>query len=102
MATYEISVNVPDSATSSVVAISGASAQSAAFGDAAKMNNTTVLVSPSVDCFVRQGSNPTAVANGTDMLLRGAQTYRVLVAPGNKLAFITSGGAGNVYLTPAA
>lgn len=94
----EVSMLVSTGGTSSKVAISGTSAQSAAFSGAGGVD---VLCTPDVDCFVRQAADPTAVADGTDQLLLGGNTYRLSgIASGNKLAFITSGATGNVYLTP--
>jgi hypothetical protein len=103
----EISVKLDAAgAAGQKVAISAVSAQSAAItlrptptsGD----RTEDVLVTPSVDCFVKQGSNPTAVVD-TDVLLLGGNTYRLSgFTTGNKLAFITSGAAGNVWIYPGA
>ena len=80
---------------SSSVSISGTSAQSAAF------TSGECVVTPTVDCFVRQGSNPTALANGTDQILLGGNQYRIEgISNSNKLAFITSGSTGTVYISP--
>jgi hypothetical protein len=59
-----------------------------------------VLVTPSVDCYVIQGANPTALSDGTDLKLLGNNTYRCRVTFGSKLAFITATGTGSVNLTP--
>jgi len=93
-----ISAAVDTGGLSQVVSISSTSAQSSALSTT---GGVAVLVTPTVDCFVRQGSNPTAVNNGTDMLLLGGNTYRLSgIVNGNKLAFITSGAVGSVYITP--
>lgn len=98
---FVVSLNVLSGGQSTAVAISGTSAQSAAFSFGEKTGE--VVVTPTVDCFVRQGANPTALANGTDQFLIGGNMYRLEgVEPGNKLAFITSGGTGTVYITPSA
>ena len=82
---------------SSAVSISGTSAQSAA------ITTGIAVVTPTVDCFFRQGSNPTALSNGTDQLLLGGNTYRISgITSGNELAFITTGATGTVYITPGA
>lgn len=81
--------------TSAKLAISGASAQSAAVA----LNATALIVTPDTTCFFRMGANPTALADGTDQILVANQQYRIGVTPGLKLAFITSGSAGNVYIT---
>jgi len=92
-----VSLRMDGGGSSSVVSISGTSAQSAV------LNTFTVLISPTVDCFVREGTNPTALADGTDMLLFGGNSYRVVLqATGHKLAFITSSATGSVYITPGA
>ena len=98
---YEISLNVPSSATSSTLAIGTTAAGSAAFPGNGGMG-TTVVFTPSVDCYVRQGATVAVVADGTDMLVRGGMTYRAYVAPGNKLNFITATGTGSVSMTPNA
>lgn len=88
----EISVAVPSSAGSQAVAVSAVSAQSAV------IESDTVLVHGTVDFFVVQGSNPTAVAN-TCMFLPKNVSFRLSIQKGNRLAFI-AGGAGTVYVTP--
>lgn len=93
----DISVKVDEGGASQSVAVSGASAQSAV------ITTGEALVTPTVDCFVRHGSNPTALADGTDILLLANVQYRVSGIPnGNKLAFITGGAAGTVYISPGA
>lgn len=82
---------------SSVVAVSGTSAQSLV------ITTENVVVTTTVDCFVRQDSNPTAVSDGTDQILLGGNQYRLAgIVTGNKLAFKTTGATGNVYITPGA
>lgn len=77
------------------VAISGTSAQSAA------ITGTHAVVTPTIDCFFRQGASPTALADGTDQILLGGNQYRISgIVNGNLLAFITTGGTGTVYITP--
>ena len=79
------------------VSISGTSAQSSA------ITAGQVIVSVDTDCFVRQGADPTALDDGTDMFLFADSTYRLVgITSGNKLAFITTGGSGNAYITPGA
>ena len=94
--TKEASIDVSAGGTSQKVAISTVSAQSTAI--AAPL----ALVSPTVDCFMRQGANPTATNDGTDQFLFAGYTYRVAMTAGNKLAFAAASGTGNVYITPAA
>ena len=80
---------------SASVAISTASAQSFA------ITSGSAVVTPTVDCFFRQGSNPTALSNGTDQVLFANNSYRIAnITSGNKLAFITGAGTGTVYLSP--
>ena len=94
--TSEASMTLPSAATSQKLPISTASAQSSA------ITTRTVLATTDVDCFARQGANPTAVNDGTDQILLAGNSYRLLVTPGNKIAFITLAGTGNVYITPGA
>ena len=97
MSGLNISCQVLSGGQSAKIVVSGTSAQSAA------LTSTSYLVSTDTDVFVRTGANPTAVADGTDQVLFAGNQFRVLpILPGNKLAFITSGGVGNVYLTPDA
>ena len=77
------------------VAISSTSAQSAA--------TTTgfATVTPTVDCFFRQGASPTALSDGTDDFLIANNKYRINgITSGNKLAFKTTSATGTVYITP--
>lgn len=84
------------------VAISTTSAQSPVFGGNQTGNiSDNYSITPDVTCFIRMGTNPTAVADGTDQILFAGNTYRVTPCPqGSRFAFITSTGTGNVYLTP--
>jgi hypothetical protein len=101
----EITIEVTAGGTSQKLAISGTSAQSNAAASASTESKGVpikYLVTPDATCFVRKGSNPTALADGTDQILLANNTYRVELMDGEKLAFITSGAAGFVYLTPRA
>lgn len=98
MDSREVSIKVSEGGDSQRVAISTTSAQSAAFSGSGGVD---MICTPDVDCFVRQGSNPTALADGTDQMLLGGNTYRLSgIVNGNKLAFITISGSGYVYLSP--
>ena len=93
---FEESMKVLNGGTSYAISISATSAQSAAI-----LNDNAVAYS-TVDCWIRQGTNPTALANGTDQFLPGLVQMRLVdIEPGNKIAFV-AGGAGTVYLTPGA
>lgn len=97
MSGVSISCQVLSGGQSAKIAISTTSAQSAV------LTSTSYLVSPDVDCFARLGSNPTAVADGTDQILLAGNTYRIVpTLVGNKFAFIALTGTGNVYITPDA
>lgn len=91
------SLNVPNSATTAAVSISGTSAQSAV------LSGASAVVVPTVDCFVIRGRNPTATVPGASpgsMPLFSNQHWRLEgIQPDEKLAFITSGGTGTVYIT---
>lgn len=106
----EISINLDAGGNGQKVAISGVSAQSTAItlrtapsaAAPAFPEIDSVLVYSSVDCFVRQGANPTAVVD-TDQFVPGGLFVRLSnILSGNKIAFITSGAAGNVWIYPGA
>lgn len=83
--------------TSQKISVSGASAQSSAMPDFVNiyMHNT-------IGVYVKQGSNPTAVATGADIFIP-AGTWRLTGFTEDKLAFITKAGeTGDVHLTPGA
>lgn len=90
----EISYLCPSAAISSTLALTGAGSQQSAAFDA-----EWVVVYVSVDAYVRQGANPTAVNNGTDHFLVGGTQTRLSITRGNKLALYAS-AAGNAYFTP--
>lgn len=96
------SLRANEGGLSQTVAVSTTSAQSAAIGAANDGSGPrSVLFYSDVAVFFRQGSNPTALSNGTDTLLPASVLLRVTgIIPGNKLAFKTSSGTGTVYLTP--
>ena len=96
MNVQEISIVVDDGGRSQALSISSTSAQSAV------MKTSEVIATPTVDVFVRQGANPTALSDGTDIFLLANATYRLAVTPGNKLAFKTTSASGTVYLTQGA
>lgn len=86
------SLQVPNTANTAAVAVSGSSAQSAA------LTGADVIAIPTVDCFVVRGRDPTATTACLPLLANLA--WRLTgIRPDEKLAFITSGGTGTVYLT---
>jgi hypothetical protein len=91
----EMSLTIDSGGRSQSVAVSTTSAQSAA------ISAPNVVLTPTVSGFIRQGANPTAVSDGTDIFLLGNNTYRLGgFVPGNKLAFIAASGTGTLYITP--
>jgi hypothetical protein len=94
----ESSVLVDTGGASQKVAISTTSATSTA------IQAPWAYVTPDVACFVRKGGSTgtiTAVSDGTDIYLIGNATQRLDgLTPGDRLAFITATGTGNVYITP--
>jgi hypothetical protein len=101
----EISINLTAGGTSQKLAISSTSAQSAAAAAASGESKGVPIpyvVTPDTDCFVRKGSNPTALSDGTDQFLASGNSYRVELMDGEKMAFITTSASGNVYITPRA
>lgn len=97
MAGINISCQVLSGGQSSKVAVTTTSAQSAA------LTATSYLITSDVNIFVRMGENPIALSDGTDQIMLANNTYRIVPAIlGQKFAFISLSGAGNVYLTPNA
>ena len=93
----EESVVALTGATCEAIAISTTSAQSSA------ITSGRVVLYSSVECFFRQGSNPTALSTGVDQILPASTMLRVVdIESGNKLAFKTASGTGTVYIAPAA
>ena len=98
----ELSIRVPSTASTLSVAISGTSAQSGALVNiaGASINDAAVVMS-TVDCFVIYGSNPTATTSCMPLIAN--VQYRLYGwNAGDKMAFITAGSAGTVYITPSA
>jgi hypothetical protein len=62
------------------------------------INSDYALVYCTAPCFVRQGSNPTAVTTGADIFLAGNVHYRLNLPRGAKLAFAAP-SAADVYVT---
>lgn len=82
--------------TSQSVAVSGSSTQSSAFQAA----TTVVRVYSTTDCFLKFGTNPTAVANTSIFLPAGVIDY--LGVPQNqsyKVAVLQSTASGTLYVT---
>ena len=99
VAAQELSLVALTGTQSEPVTISATSAESSA------ILTSTVVVTPSVDCFFRQGTDGanTALSDGTDQILLAFNSYRITgVVSGNTLAFKTTGASGTVYVTPGA
>jgi len=78
------------------IAVSGVSAQSA------PINASSCSIYSDVDCYVRQGAAPVAVADGTDQFVPAGSFVRLTgIARGNRLAII-SNASGTAHLTPGA
>lgn len=101
----EYSADILSGGQSQKVALSTTSAQSTAITAPSGHPAGTpvpVLVLCDVPAFVRRGSNPAALNDGTDQILAAGTHYRVSVMSGEKLAFILASGTGNAYITPGA
>lgn len=78
------------------ISVSTVSAQSAVLTD------SSCVVHTSVDCYVRQGADPTAVADGSDQFIPAGALIRLGgLARGNRLAIIAV-TSGTVHLMPGA
>lgn len=104
----EVSVKLDGGGNGAKVAISGTSAQSAAISlkstpvSGGADARDSVLIYATIDCFVRNGTNPTAVVD-TDIPLIGGNMVRLSgIKDGEKLAFISSGAVGSVWVYPGA
>jgi hypothetical protein len=91
----ELNLVARSGGASETVAISSTSAQSSAIASGA------VDVYATVECFFRQGPDPTALSDGTDQFLPATKLTRIVLEKGNKLAFKTTAASGSAYLTPA-
>lgn len=100
MYTQELSLQVNTGGASEALSISGTSAQSLPITAALAVTGDAYVVAYStVDCFIRQGSNPTALNDGTDQFLPANLLVRLNVPNGMRIAAITSAVAGTLYLT---
>lgn len=93
----EVSLSSARGGISQAVSISTTSAQSAV------VDSNRAVIYSTVDCFVRPGANPTALANGTDQFIPANTLLRIDCLSDStttKLAFITAAGTGTVYITP--
>jgi len=89
------SIHLLSGGQSQQVSISTSSAQSAAI-----TGSKTIYMCSTVDCFLRQGVDPTALSNGTDQFLPAYAPMRFAgFATGNKIAVIGT-GTGTLYITP--
>lgn len=79
------------------LAFTGTTGQSAALGAL----TTLVRLFCDQDCFVLIGSNPTALNDGTSMFIASGIYEYVGVQPGQKIAAISNGTSGNLYITEA-
>lgn len=80
---------------SQALPFTGASAQSAALG----LSTTILRVFSNQDCFIKVASNPTALADGTSTFIPGGIIDFIGVSPGSKVAVISNGTNGTLYIT---
>lgn len=98
---YVPQITVNAGGRSQAVSVSGVSAQSAAFSGA------TALFICTQPCWVRWGTNPTALGTGVDQYIPANEYVRLSLvgdatAGSGTLAIITTGAAGTAYITPGA
>lgn len=92
---------IPFVTQASVIATGGTCqkvAVTTASGQSAAINGRLVHLSPTIDCYVREGADPTALSNGTDHFLFANATQPFRMGYGNKLAFISESGSGSVRI----
>jgi hypothetical protein len=78
------------------VAIGAASAQSAA------ITARAVLLSPDQNCWIAMGANPTAVVGAGSLFIPVGALVTLPIQPGQKIAVIQAGAAGNLSMIPCA
>jgi hypothetical protein len=99
--------NLRDSANSQKIILSAANAQSTVLNTPNAANYSAsipvpgqdVLLTADVPCWIVQGVNPVAVADGTFQYIPANTLFRTNVSNGNRIGAI-AGGAGNLYITP--
>lgn len=82
--------------TSQKVTVGASSTQSAA------VQSKLVRIFSNVDCFIATGTNPTAVADGTNMIIPAGFVEYIAINVGDKIAVIQSASGGFLYITGAA
>lgn len=100
----EISVEVLSGGQSTKVALSTAAAQGPVVTAPTQSKGQPVkcLVTLDSNGFIRKGTNPTAVADGTDQILLANNTYRIELMDGERVSVVLASGTGNMYFTPGA
>lgn len=86
-----------------IVEISGVSAASNLEGASQKfraIGHSVVRIQSDVDCFILIGSEPVATISNGFPVSAGVYEY-VDIPPGQKIAAITAGDSGKLYLTIA-
>lgn len=83
--------------TSQKVSVGAASAQSTALSE----NTSVAYVFSTVDCFIKLGANPTAVAD-TSMFIPAGILVPIGVSDGPKIAVIRKATSGDLYITEGA
>jgi hypothetical protein len=88
-----------DPGTSQALAVGATSAACTALGT----NTTIVRLFSTVDCFIKIGASPTAVAN-TSMFLPGGfiEYYDIPYDSAPQIAAISASGSGTLYITEGA
>lgn len=87
--------------TTQVVAVGASSAQSSIVGE----NTNRVVLSPTVDCWISIGTDPTAVVNtsGSFFLSANSQSYPIEVKDGlTKIAVIQISSSGYLSIIESA
>lgn len=79
------------------VSVGAASVQSA------PINRPSIVITCDVPVYIRRGTTPVALADGTDQYLLASQAYRLHgFLAGERLAIIAVSAAGLAYITPDA
>lgn len=82
--------------TTTRVAATSTSAQSGA------ITATEVMIHASTRCFIKAGSNPTAVPDGDSIPLEAGEKFHKRITSGHKIAVIRDTADGYIHITPVA
>jgi hypothetical protein len=78
------------------ISVGSSSSQSSA------VTATEVLLHASTKCYVKAGSDPTAVADGDSIPLEAGEKFHMRITSGHKIAVIRDSADGYLHIVPVA